>query len=164
MSFSFRISSLSSFDPLPYVSLYLYLFFSLSHSFSLSLSLSLSPLPLYKFSNILILKNHSHIPPSLHIGESRYYLKNLSSGQYELLVVGKRKEHLGSLLFQFTIENNDICEPEIRLSTSQGPNSSVAINFHGECFSVTRARERVQFQCSIAGRQFTPCEANYVAV
>ena len=93
-------------------------------------------------------------------GESPYYLKNLSSGQYELLVIGKRKESLGSLRFKFTIERDGLCDPVIHLSSMPAANGSVAVSFHGECFTLPAGgvEETVQFQCSTAGKEFSPCE------
>ena len=97
-------------------------------------------------------------------GESPYYLKNLSSGQYELLVIGKRKESLGSLRFKFTIERDGLCDPVIYLSSMPAANGSVAVSFHGECFTLSAGgvEETMQFQCSTAGREFSPCEFVYV--
>ena len=94
-------------------------------------------------------------------GESPYYLKNLSSGQYELLVIGKRKESLGSLRFKFTIERDNLCDPMIHLSSAPTSNGSVAVTFREECFTVPGSEGTVQFQCSIAGRDFAPCEFVY---
>ena len=94
-------------------------------------------------------------------GESPYYLKNLSSGQYELLVIGKRKESLGSLRFKFTIERDNLCDPVIHLSSAPTSNGSVAVTFREECFTVPGSEGTVQFQCSTAGREFTPCEFVY---
>ena len=39
-----------------------------------------------------------------------------------------------------------------------GVNNSIVATFRGECFTVSGSREEVQFQCSIAGREFAPCE------
>ena len=91
-------------------------------------------------------------------GESPYYLKNLSSGQYELLVIGKRKAFIGSLRFKFTIERDNLCDPVIHLSAVPATNSSVVVSFRGECFTVPGSEETVQFQCSTAGREFAPCK------
>jgi hypothetical protein len=96
-------------------------------------------------------------------GESPYYLKNLSSGQYELLVIGKRKESLGSLRFKFTIERDNLCDPVIHLSSVPAANGSmVTVTFSGECFTVPGSEGTVQFQCSTAGREFTPCKFVYI--
>ena len=94
-------------------------------------------------------------------GESPYYLKNLSSGQYELLVIGKSKESLGSLRFKFTIERDNLCDPMIHLSSVPASNGSVAVTFREECFTVPGSEGTVQFQCSTAGREFAPCEFVY---
>lgn len=98
-----------------------------------------------------------------YTGESPYYLKNLSSGQYDLLVIGKRKESFGSLRFKFTIEQDDLCDPVIHLSSVPAANGSVVVTFRGECFTVPGSEQIVQFQCSVAGRKFTPCECGNLA-
>ena len=77
-------------------------------------------------------------------------------------MIGKRKESIGSLRFKFTIERDNLCDPVIHLSTVPAVNSSIVATFRGECFTVPGSEESVQFQCSVAGREFAVCEFVYM--
>lgn len=73
-------------------------------------------------------------------------------------MIGKRKELIGSLLFKFIIEHGDICTPTIHLSAVQNANNSMSVTIEGECFNLHGNEDTVQFQCSVAGREFVLCE------
>ena len=88
-------------------------------------------------------------------GTSPYYLKGLPAGHHKLLVIGKRKDSIGTRLFDFMIlPEGNVPTANLTLNSYPAGNGSVGVSI--AMSGLTRVEAGLQ--CSIGGGHFFPCE------
>ncbi len=93
------------------------------------------------------------MPPS---GSSPHYLKSLPSGDHKMLVIGKRKNSIGTRIFGFSLTTPTV--PHLTLSALEAGNGSIRVETQHSGFSVGG----VTHHCSLAGAPFYQCECGVV--
>ena len=95
-----------------------------------------------------------------YTGTSPYYLKNVVAGDHSLLVIGRRRDSVGTRLFDFEIAPSEGgVAPSITLTSVPTGNNSVHIEIVPEGF-----RGEAELLCSVDSGPFHECECVCVCV
>ncbi|XP_064396477.1 uncharacterized protein LOC135343401 isoform X3 [Halichondria panicea] len=93
--------------------------------------------------------------PQLLPCSSPYYLKSLPSGDHKMLVIGKRKDSIGTRIFAFTLTTPTL--PHITPTAVDAGNGSLRVETQHYGFSLD-----VTLYCSLAGGPFYQCGVSEV--